>query len=299
MNELIVSNANTINSQTLLQMVNEARKLCGEPEVRNNKFIEKILDELDGEDGYTKSATVPPGGGTPMTVITMTYKQAMRVAARESKAVRRSLIDQLEELQQKALAAPQQQTQLIPGTPEHFNKCFTECFTQAYSTYFGKPAQTALTDQQQHTEPVEEVEDKTLPPDYTYKHHPDNEICLSEMEPYISNLNLRKELIAIFEFNGREHKPGSRKDKGNIFKAKPYTVYKKADVLPVLKAAQRWKLNNGGEKLLGRDFSFKEEIAATDYQGEKFDDAYNKLQDLNDKYLKDKQDKKRAKKQAK
>lgn len=93
---------NTINSQQLLSMVNEARRQCGEPTVRNNKFIEKILDELDGEDGYTKSATVPQGGGTPMVVITMTYKQALRVAARESKAVRRSLIDKLEELQQQA-----------------------------------------------------------------------------------------------------------------------------------------------------------------------------------------------------
>ncbi|ELW2175901.1 phage antirepressor KilAC domain-containing protein, partial [Escherichia coli] len=96
----------TIDSQTLLKMVNEARKLCGEPEVRNNKFIKKILDELEGEDGYTKSATVPPGGGTPMVVITMTYKQALRVAARESKAVRRSLIDKLEELQQANSPAP-------------------------------------------------------------------------------------------------------------------------------------------------------------------------------------------------
>ncbi len=29
----------TIDSQSLLAMVNEARKQCGEPEVRNNKFI--------------------------------------------------------------------------------------------------------------------------------------------------------------------------------------------------------------------------------------------------------------------
>ncbi len=103
----VISNTgDTIDSQTLLKMVNEARKLCGEPEVRNNKFIEKILDELEGEDGYTKSATVPPGGGTPMVVITMTYKQALRVAARESKAVRRSLIDKLEELQQANSPTP-------------------------------------------------------------------------------------------------------------------------------------------------------------------------------------------------
>ncbi|EES2021353.1 phage antirepressor KilAC domain-containing protein [Escherichia coli] len=101
----VISNTgDTIDSQTLLKMVNEARKLCGEPEVRNNKFIEKILDELDGEH-YTKSV-VEKMNKTSMLVITMTFKQALRVAARESKAVRRSLIDKLEELQQANSPAP-------------------------------------------------------------------------------------------------------------------------------------------------------------------------------------------------
>ncbi|GHM10746.1 hypothetical protein ECZU41_54140 [Escherichia coli] len=97
---VIPNTGDTIDSQTLLKMVNEARKLCGEPEVRNNKFIEKILDELEGEF-YTKSAkSHGTRAGRSFEVITMTYKQALRVAARESKAVRRSLIDKLEELQQ-------------------------------------------------------------------------------------------------------------------------------------------------------------------------------------------------------
>ncbi|EER6214852.1 phage antirepressor Ant [Escherichia coli] len=101
----VISNTgDTIDSLTLLKMVNEARKLCGEPEVRNNKFIEKILDELDGEH-YTKSV-VEKMNKTSMLVITMTFKQALRVAARESKAVRRSLIDKLEELQQANSPAP-------------------------------------------------------------------------------------------------------------------------------------------------------------------------------------------------
>lgn len=90
----------TIDSQSLLAMVNEARKQCGEPEVRNNKFIEKVEDELEGEF-YTKSAK-PSGtnGGRPFDVIEMTIKQALRVAARESKAVRRSLVDKLEAMSQ-------------------------------------------------------------------------------------------------------------------------------------------------------------------------------------------------------
>ena len=39
----------TIDSQSLLEMVNQARKQCGEKPVRNNVFIERIHDELEGE----------------------------------------------------------------------------------------------------------------------------------------------------------------------------------------------------------------------------------------------------------
>ncbi|EPE5587940.1 phage antirepressor KilAC domain-containing protein [Escherichia coli] len=94
---IIPNTRDTIDSLTLLKMVNEARKLCGEPEVRNNKFIEKILDELDGEH-YTKSV-VEKMNKTSMLVITMTFKQALRVAARESKAVRRSLHTMIQALE--------------------------------------------------------------------------------------------------------------------------------------------------------------------------------------------------------
>lgn len=87
----------TIDSQYLLEMVNQARKQCGEPEVRNNKFIEKVEDELDGEH-YTRNV-VQKANKTLMAVIEMSIKQALRVAARESKAVRRSLVDKLEDMQ--------------------------------------------------------------------------------------------------------------------------------------------------------------------------------------------------------
>ncbi|HFS2510660.1 TPA: hypothetical protein ACHXLL_004830 [Escherichia coli] len=92
----------TIDSQALLKMVNEARRLCGEKEVRNNDFIARIKDELDGE-GYENFVTPmdKKKGGADQVVIVMTYKQALRVAARESKSVRRSLVDQLESMQQQ------------------------------------------------------------------------------------------------------------------------------------------------------------------------------------------------------
>lgn len=93
----------TIDSQTLLKMVNEARKLCSEKPVRNNDFIARVKDELEGE---TYEIFVGQKNGAEIDIITMTYKQALRVAARESKAVRRSLIDKLEELQQANSPTP-------------------------------------------------------------------------------------------------------------------------------------------------------------------------------------------------
>lgn len=90
----------TIDSKSLLEMVNAARKQCGESSVRNNVFIDRIKDELDGE-GY-KTFVTPMDklkGGADQIVIEMTVKQALRVAARESKAVRRSLVDKLEDMQ--------------------------------------------------------------------------------------------------------------------------------------------------------------------------------------------------------
>ncbi|MEW9209543.1 phage antirepressor KilAC domain-containing protein [Citrobacter werkmanii] len=92
-----------IDSQQLLKMVNDARKLCAEKPVRNNDFIARIRDELEGE---TYEIFVGHKNGSDIDVIHMSHKQALRVAARESKAVRRSLIDKLEELQQRVQPSP-------------------------------------------------------------------------------------------------------------------------------------------------------------------------------------------------
>ncbi|EIG4302601.1 phage antirepressor KilAC domain-containing protein [Escherichia coli] len=104
--DAIPNTGDTIDSQTLLKMVNEARKLCGENEIRNNDFLNRIKDELDGEFYETFVKSHGTRAGRSFEVITMTYKQALRVAARESKEVRRSLIDKLEELQQANSPTP-------------------------------------------------------------------------------------------------------------------------------------------------------------------------------------------------
>lgn len=101
MNNLITNNLpgmgseKTINSQDLLVMVNDARRQCGESSIRNNVFIERIKDELEGE---TYKIFVGQKNGAEIEIIDMLFKQALRVAARESKAVRRTLVDQLEDM---------------------------------------------------------------------------------------------------------------------------------------------------------------------------------------------------------
>ncbi|MGQ6546038.1 hypothetical protein ACUNEV_00665 [Serratia sp. IR-2025] len=105
----------SIDSQSLLEMVNAARRECGESAVRNNVFIDRIKDELEGEGYKTFVAPMDKSkGGADQTVIEMTVKQALRVAARESKAVRRSLVDKIEDMQ-----AVQIPTQSNSGLPEY------------------------------------------------------------------------------------------------------------------------------------------------------------------------------------
>lgn len=103
MNNMIVAGkaGKIIDSQELLAMVNEARSQCGEKEVRNNDFIARIKDELEGE--HYEIFVVEKTNKTASEKVVMSIKQALRVAARESKAVRRSLVDKLEEMQSPAM----------------------------------------------------------------------------------------------------------------------------------------------------------------------------------------------------
>lgn len=90
----------TIDSNSLLKMVNSARKDCGEKAVRNNDFISRIKDELEGE--HYEIFVVEKSNSAKSERVVMSMKQALRVAARESKSVRRSLVDKLESMSSPA-----------------------------------------------------------------------------------------------------------------------------------------------------------------------------------------------------
>ncbi|WP_273848713.1 hypothetical protein [Serratia liquefaciens] len=122
----------SIDSQALLVMVNDARRQCGEPPVRNNKFVEKIEDELEGEF-YTKSVK-PSGanGGRPVEVVEMTFKQSLRVAARESRAVRRSLVDKLEAMHEAQIASGKSASGLVEYRQARTLKLTVEAVTSLF-----------------------------------------------------------------------------------------------------------------------------------------------------------------------
>lgn len=95
----------TISSLDFYIIVNQARESCGEPKLRLNKFNEKIDDEL--MDDYCPKSVVKNPNGTESVEYTLTVDQAMLIGMRESKAVRRAVLDKLKELKAKVFYIPQ------------------------------------------------------------------------------------------------------------------------------------------------------------------------------------------------
>lgn len=96
--------ARTMTSAELLEIINAARAEAGEPDIRRNKFAEKIEDELEGEH-YTKRV-VQNLNKTESVIFDLTRDQCMLVSMRESKGVRRRVLARLIALE-AAPAIPQ------------------------------------------------------------------------------------------------------------------------------------------------------------------------------------------------
>lgn len=84
----------------LTTVINPARVEAGENPVDNRKFLARVRDELDDCKTFaTERKTfptvliTPTGGGRQMESITLTGDQLLLVGMRESKAVRRKVLD--------------------------------------------------------------------------------------------------------------------------------------------------------------------------------------------------------------
>lgn len=106
MNQLITATQNTMSSLDLFIIVNQSRENEGENKTRLNQFNSRITDELDGED-YQKMVVQNPNGTESIEFI-LTVDQCMLIAMRESKAVRKSVLAKVRELEsQQAPKIPQ------------------------------------------------------------------------------------------------------------------------------------------------------------------------------------------------
>ena len=90
-----------INSYAFLQVINSFRKDAGESKVSNKDFLKRVMDELDiggketfltrSKDGYNKVQTV-----------NLDKDEMMLVGMRESKVVRRKVLEYIKTLESKS-----------------------------------------------------------------------------------------------------------------------------------------------------------------------------------------------------
>lgn len=162
------------------------------------------------------------------------------------------LVDRWMELEEqiKQLEAPQQQTQLIPGTPEHFAAC--------YRAYFGEPVLPSLTAQQQHTEPV-----AIAAPQREHFPAPLDMITISEVrEKYFNNKDVLMQLIVSFGVRSKLHHYGYTPDLSAPMA--DGLIYDRRQLLAILAAlrATSHLIKHGGKFLAnpalpGMRFTFK------------------------------------------
>ena len=102
-----INTSETITTLQLREMINGARVAAGENEIRNNDFLIKVADELD-LGMYDLIVGKNERGNAEVGWYVLTIEQATLVGMRESKAVRRSVLDVL-----KKMATPKAPTTYI------------------------------------------------------------------------------------------------------------------------------------------------------------------------------------------
>ncbi|HHZ69163.1 MAG TPA: hypothetical protein EYN54_02535, partial [Methylococcaceae bacterium] len=87
----------TMSSIVLLEHINGYRKEEGKPIQTHSNFMKKVRDELD-DDADLYKGTYTGKDNAPANCFYLPEDECMRLAARESKAVRKSMIKKLREL---------------------------------------------------------------------------------------------------------------------------------------------------------------------------------------------------------
>lgn len=96
MNLQLANSDARISSAALLSIINKYREENGENLIRNNDFSARIEDELSGD--HYESFVVKNPNGTESKSFSLTHDQALLVGMRESKAVRKKVMEYIKHL---------------------------------------------------------------------------------------------------------------------------------------------------------------------------------------------------------
>lgn len=259
------------NNDGLVQTVNarDLHEALGVNYRFNDWIKEQLQDFKENQDFIIfTDKPVKMGKGRPRRDYALTLDCAKHICmmsrCEKGKQLRQYFIEAEKQFRLGHTAAPQQQTQLIPGTPEHFNKCFTECFTQAYSSYFGKPAQAALTDQQQHTEPVQALPAAPAQAKVEYRKPPQDKRSWAKLSKYIARKDIVMKCFEICGVHSEQFDPGYILDEdGRLIHCDEHTVYDRKQALAVIMAIYELSVpvkNSKGQKRLAGKYRFKDKL---------------------------------------
>lgn len=124
MKDLAIQQQQKISSIELLDVINSARAESGESEIRRNDFMARIADELEGD--HYETFVVQNSNKTESVIANLTHDQSLLVGMRESKGVRRKVLDKLKTLEQPKTAQPaalQDSLLLIEAAARMLNAC--------------------------------------------------------------------------------------------------------------------------------------------------------------------------------
>jgi len=105
MNLMQLQSNGKISSKILYEFVCIARVRHGESQPRLNDFHARVIDELDGE--HYENFVVTNPNKTETIFYSLTPEQCMLVGMRESKAVRRDVLEKIKQLTAKEFYIPQ------------------------------------------------------------------------------------------------------------------------------------------------------------------------------------------------
>ena len=97
MNQMLKSQSVTMSSLELLDVINASRHEHGQSGLRRNDFHARVTDELEGE--YYETFVVENHNGTKTTAYKLNHDQCLLVAMRESKTVRRSVLEKIKTIE--------------------------------------------------------------------------------------------------------------------------------------------------------------------------------------------------------